>query len=108
MLLFLMQVVRVMGGMFWNWDHMLRMENGPSLKLARVRHGENSRLCIKFYVPMHDNSGGTPLNDSQITRMLSGWSYECETCFQHGIRLQMEWIPRSLNDKADSFSYSGL
>ena len=24
-----------------------------------------------------------------------------ETCFQHGIRLQMEWIPRSLNDKAD-------
>ena len=27
---------------------MLCMENGPSLKLARVRHGENSRLCIKF------------------------------------------------------------
>jgi len=27
-----------------------------------------------------------------------------ETCFQHGIRLQMEWIPRSLNDKADYIS----
>ena len=31
-----------------------------------------------------------------------------ETCFQHGIRLQMEWIPHSLNDKADYFLYSGL
>jgi len=28
-----------------------------------------------------------------------------ETCFQHGIRLQMEWIPRSLNDKADYISF---
>jgi len=59
------------GGMFWNWDHMLCMENGPSLKLARVQHRENSRLCIKFYVPMHNNSEGMPLNGSQITRMLS-------------------------------------
>ena len=28
-----------------------------------------------------------------------------ETCFQHGIRLQMEWIPRSLNGKADYISH---
>ena len=68
---FLMQVVWIMGGMFWNWDRMLCMENGPSLKLARVRHGENSRLCIKLYVPMHDNSECMPLNGSQITRMSS-------------------------------------
>jgi len=54
-------VVWIVGGMFWNWDHMLCMENGPSLKLARVQHRENSRLCIKFYVPMHNNSEGMPL-----------------------------------------------
>ena len=27
-----------------------------------------------------------------------------ETCFQYGISLQMEWIPHSLNDKADYIS----
>ena len=28
-----------------------------------------------------------------------------ETCFEFGIRLDMEWIPRSLNDKADYVSH---
>jgi len=40
--------------------------------------------------------------------LLDGAMNVFETCFQHGIRLQMQWIPRSLNDKADYFSYSGL
>ena len=91
------------------WDQVQKSKSSTWRELKAVQ------IVLKSFISLLSGTGVKWFSDSQnVVRIIEVGSSNTELqeiaysiysiCVENGISLRMEWVPRSLNDKADSLS----
>ena len=92
-----------------SWDECQKIKSSTWRELKAVQ------IVLKSFISLLSGTGVKWFSDSQnVVRIIEVGSSNTELqeiaysiysiCVENGISLRMEWVPRSLNDKADSLS----
>ena len=110
----LMLVARGMAAMLLSLDHKFLVVSGLLIRLNVAPHGVSLGQLILSFVPLLPCSVKWLSDNQNVVRIIQNGSKKpylqdgaisiFETCFENSIKLEMDWVPRDSNEKADQIS----